>query len=333
MLDVQHGISGALLPVMPLPDISATPQLKQLSQRQHSPELPGVGVAMKRGEVGGKDVELWAVLKGSSSSSIGCWVAFIPLLLCRQMCKQSFEYDAVRPICTITEMLPFLILSIKYRKETNTKKIVYGMDISNFLEMKKARVYTFVAVTKYRPKGQLSAKERLKRRKKKSRFQTAQIKKFVITTKLWSKPTHSGPCRLGDLTKPSLHFWRPSCKKCHLMNLSAEAVPCLSEVSASDKRLGPPPPVTDRPASWRLRPQSNHATRTGPALCAWSVTLWAEGARRGWVEGESLCDQRAQPFVSMQVPPCRLIRNHRRMRQTSQLQGDLSLTHNSHNAI
>lgn len=119
-------------------------------------------------------------------------------------------------------------------------------------------------------------------------FQTAKIKKFVITTKLWSKPTHSGPCRLGDLTKPSPHFWRPSCKKCHLMNLSAEAVSCLSEVSASDKRLGPPPPVTDRPASWRLRPQSNHATRTGPAPCSWSVTLWAEGARRGWVEG-GLC--------------------------------------------
>lgn len=31
MVDVQHRISGALLPVMPLPDISATPQLKQLS--------------------------------------------------------------------------------------------------------------------------------------------------------------------------------------------------------------------------------------------------------------------------------------------------------------
>lgn len=38
------------------------------------------------------------------------------------------------------------------------------------------------------------------------------------------------------------------------MNLSAEAVPCLSEVSASDKRWGPPPPVTDRLASWRLQP-------------------------------------------------------------------------------
>lgn len=68
------------------------------------------------------------------------------------------------------------------------------------------------------------------------------------------------------------------------MNLSAEAVPCLSEVSASDKRWGPPPPVTDRPASWRLRPQSNHATRKKrgrPALCSWSVTLRAQGGGGG----------------------------------------------------
>ncbi|KAG7243070.1 hypothetical protein INR49_016445, partial [Caranx melampygus] len=73
------------------------------------------------------------------------------------------------------------------------------------------------------------------------------------------------------------------------MNLSAEAVPCLSEVSASDKRWGRPPPVTDRPASWRLRPQSNHATRKGPALCSWSVTLRAGGAARGRVEGSVVC--------------------------------------------
>lgn len=149
-------------------------------------------------------------------------------------------------------------------------------------------MYRICCYDKVQAKGVAVSKRQAKGGKKRGRFQTAQIKKFVTTTKLWSKPTHSGPGRLEDLTKPSPHFWRPSCKKCHLMNLSAEAVPCLSEVSASDKRLGPPPPVTDRPASWRLRPQSNHATRTGPALCSRSVTLGAEGARRGWVEGGGL---------------------------------------------
>lgn len=132
---------------------------------------------------------------------------------------------------------------------------------------------------------------RRKKKKKKSRFQTAQIKKFVITTKLRSKATHGGPCRPADLTKPSpsffffslFFFWRPSCKKCHLMNLSAEAVPCLSEVSASDKRWGPPPPVTDRPASWRLRPQSNHATRKKGETGALLLVCHAQGlGRRGW---------------------------------------------------
>lgn len=122
-----------------------------------------------------------------------------------------------------------------------------------------------------------------------------------------------GPCRLGDLTKPSPHFWRPSCKKCHLMNLSAEAVPCLSEVSASDKRWGRPPPVTDRPASWRLRPQSNHATRKGPG--ALLLVCHAQGWGSGERVGEGVwCGRQAQPFVSTQVPPCRLIRRHRRMR-------------------
>lgn len=97
------------------------------------------------------------------------------------------------------------------------------------------------------------------------------------------------------------------------MNLSAEAVPCLSEVSGSDKRWGRPPPVTDRPASWRLRPQSNHTTRKGPALCSWSVTLSAGGAGRGWVKG-IWSGRQAQPFVSTRVPQCRLISGHERMR-------------------
>lgn len=155
---------------------------------------------------------------------------------------------------------------------------------------------TFCCHDKIQGKGPAVNKREAKEEKKKSRFQTAQIKKFVITTKLWSKPTRRGPCRLGDLTKPSPHFWRPSCKKCHLMNLSAEAVPCLSEVSASDKRWGRPPPVTDRPASWRLRPQSNHATRKGPALCSWSVTLRAGGAVRGWVKGSGVADKHSLLF-------------------------------------
>lgn len=78
-------------------------------------------------------------------------------------------------------------------------------------------MHIFVAMTKCGPKGLLSTKERLKRkeegggegggRKKKSRFQTAQIKKFVITTKLRSKATHGGPCRPADLTKPSPSFF------------------------------------------------------------------------------------------------------------------------------
>lgn len=192
---------------------------------------------------------------------------------------------------------------------------------------------TFCCYDKVQAKG-LAVSKREAKEEKKGRFQTAQIKKFVITTKLWSKPTHSGPGRVGDLTKPSPRFWRPSCKKCHLMNLSAEAVPCLSEVSASDKRLGPPPPVTDRPASWRLRPQSNHATRTGPALCSWSVTLGAEGARRGWVEGWGLCVTNKHSLLfPTQVPPCRLIRTCRRMRRISQLRGELSPSHYSHNEI
>lgn len=62
-------------------------------------------------------------------------------------------------------------------------------------------MHIFVALTKCRPKGSLSTKERLKRKEeggereegKKSRFQTAQIKKFVITTKLRSKATTRGP--------------------------------------------------------------------------------------------------------------------------------------------
>lgn len=91
------------------------------------------------------------------------------------------------------------------------------------------------------------------------------------------------------------------------MNLSAEAVPCLSEVSASDKRWGQPPLVTDRPASWRLRTQSNHATRKGPALCSWSVTLWAGGSSEGAggrggggerMGGGGGMDDKPQPFVS-----------------------------------
>lgn len=104
------------------------------------------------------------------------------------------------------------------------------------------------------------------------------------------------------------------------MNLSAEAVPCLSEVSGNDKRWGRPPPVTDRPASWRLRPQSNHTTRKGPALCSWSVTLCAGGAGRGWVKGSGMVDKHSLLFPHRSLN-ARLIRRHKRMRRSASCRG------------
>ncbi|KAJ8368525.1 hypothetical protein SKAU_G00085530 [Synaphobranchus kaupii] len=81
------------------------------------------------------------------------------------------------------------------------------------------------------------------------------------------------------------------------MNLSAEAVPCLSEVSGGDKRWGRSPPVTDGPASWRFRPQSNHATRKAPARSALGLSLLGPGEREADVtETEAvLCLETVKP--------------------------------------
>lgn len=57
MLGVQRGISGALLPVMPLPDISATPNSNSCHRDSTAQSRLGWELG---GRVGGKDMELWA---------------------------------------------------------------------------------------------------------------------------------------------------------------------------------------------------------------------------------------------------------------------------------
>ncbi|KAK5868891.1 hypothetical protein PBY51_009866 [Eleginops maclovinus] len=68
MLDVQHSISGALLPVMPRPDTSATPNSNSCHRdskaRRRQRALTGEGVEREGGEEEGQPWSCGRIVEG-----------------------------------------------------------------------------------------------------------------------------------------------------------------------------------------------------------------------------------------------------------------------------